>query len=365
MSNSIDSILQEAYELIENNELSKARELVTPLLESNRDNPAIWWVYAHAVEDPEQGREALDHVLRLDPTYPGATDIKQKIMPTVPSRPSIKPLQQRENVTSHTDADDEWEDLEFNPEGETAQEASSGRSPIFAILVGIIVIIGIVALAGLVLSGLGGSTTPPTEIAQAPTELPTVDAQIITTEPTEEVEPTVEPTNTDLPEPTETEEVAPIVTESSVPTDEQTDSPTTSPTEEPTDIVEPTATTEATAESTSVDSNIIIAEALSDYEVTADDIETRPSPLGETYVVSVCAVPGPESSLTLNGVMDVFVAEIANLPDGIDAVAVSLADCGEEGSFTRTIGVDMETLQSFSQSTIELKDFQRKWQPLP
>lgn len=339
MSNSVDATLQDAFDLIEQNQLEEARNLLEPLLQSDSDNPAVWWIYAHAVETPEEGNQALDKVLQLDPTYPGASDLKAQIAAS--------------QDVSVDDVDD-WDDLEFEPDTEFSETSvKKQRSPIRFLMVSILVIIVVVAIFA-VLSGVFGAPAPsPTDVSDAAnTEIPTINSQIVATEiPTEE--------SSEVPP---TDDVEPTDVAS---TDEPT-STTIPPTEEPSDVP-PTDTVEPTVEPTeTIDSSTsAIAANLSEYEVAESDIEVRTTLLGETLVVNVCATPGPESSLVLNGVMDVLVASNSTIAEDIEAVAVSLVDCANDEGATRTIGVDRTIVQQLSDDEIELKDFQRAWQPLP
>lgn len=83
------AILNEAYGLIEQGELARARALLQPLLESDSQNPDVWWLYTHAAADENEGRRALERVVALDPQYPGAAELgaRMGIAPRV-----LKPL---------------------------------------------------------------------------------------------------------------------------------------------------------------------------------------------------------------------------------------------------------------------------------
>ena len=64
------------HQLIEGNQLERAQEVLAPLLETESNNPAVWWVYSHAATDSAIGLAALERVLQLDQTYPGARELK-------------------------------------------------------------------------------------------------------------------------------------------------------------------------------------------------------------------------------------------------------------------------------------------------
>ena len=349
MSNSVDATLQDAFDLIEQNQLEEARTILEPLLQSDSDNPAVWWIYAHAVETPEEGNQALDKVLQLDPTYPGASDLKTQIAT------SQEPV---------ADDVDDWDDLEFEPDNEFAESATAEtkKSPLRFLMFAVVVIIVVVAIFAILSGVFGSSTPPPTEIASADdTQVPTVNSQVVATEiqteesATDQVEPTDVPA-TEIVEITEAVEPTEIS-----PTDEPV-ATTVPPSEEPTDIP-PTDMVEITEEADSFTASIVTA--LSDYNVADTDIEVRSTLLGETLVAKVCAAPGPESSLVLNGVMDVLVASNSTMSDDVEAIAVSLVDCTNDEGSIRTIGVERTIVQQLSTGEIELKDFQRAWQPLP
>jgi len=307
MSNQTTVALQDAFDLIEENQLAEAREILKPLLESEPNNPTVWWVYAHAVEDGDEGIRALDKVLELDPTYPDATELKSQI--------------------SNTKIDN-YDDLDFE-EDSTKQKVESRQNPLRNILL-IIVVVIIALFAGLfVLSQGGGGNDTPTEVANQPTTLPTADIQIITnTSATiESAEPTITVSSANN-------------TETPIPTSESTELP----------------------DSASYVDELL--ENLSNYNVTTDDISTSTTTLGETVIVRICAILGAESSIRLNDTMSTFVQIQTSLPESAEGVAVTLIDCNEPESIARIIGVEKSILQSFANEEIELKDFQRQWQPL-
>lgn len=83
--------LNEAYGLIEQGELSRARALLQPLLETDSQNADVWWLYTHAAETDAEGQRALERVLTLDPQYPGAADLMTQLGGRVPAR-AVAPL---------------------------------------------------------------------------------------------------------------------------------------------------------------------------------------------------------------------------------------------------------------------------------
>lgn len=75
MSDSNSAVLQRAYELVEAGQADEARSLVESVLEAEQANPDAWWIYAHAIDDPVKARQALNEVVKLDPGYPGASEL--------------------------------------------------------------------------------------------------------------------------------------------------------------------------------------------------------------------------------------------------------------------------------------------------
>jgi len=74
-STSINSILSQAYALIEADQHDQAVELLKPLLAEHSNNTDAWWLYAHAVTDIDDAHAALQTVMMLDPQYPGAQNL--------------------------------------------------------------------------------------------------------------------------------------------------------------------------------------------------------------------------------------------------------------------------------------------------
>jgi hypothetical protein len=79
MGTNMTESLQRAYDLIEAGDLEYARNILRPIVETDKDNPDGWWLYAHAVNDLETARLALNNVLRIDREYPQAYDLLKKL----------------------------------------------------------------------------------------------------------------------------------------------------------------------------------------------------------------------------------------------------------------------------------------------
>jgi hypothetical protein len=85
----------------------------------------VWWLYAHAVNDPQKGREALQKVSELNPNYPGLETLEEQIetpKPVEANKPTLKklgaptplPPESLPDDSSVTDELDFEDDLEFD-----------------------------------------------------------------------------------------------------------------------------------------------------------------------------------------------------------------------------------------------------------
>lgn len=58
--------IQEAYNHVRSGNKAAAVDILLPILRTDKDNVNAWWVLANALEDPQEVREALEQVIRLD-----------------------------------------------------------------------------------------------------------------------------------------------------------------------------------------------------------------------------------------------------------------------------------------------------------
>ena len=382
---SMDDTLKQAHELIEADELEQARALLEPLLESDPDNPDLWWVYAHAVEDAESGRNALAKVQELDPSYPGVVDLTERVegAVTVDAAEFDDLMDGFDDEFDDTDAaaaalDDDFDDIE---EAETAQQSQSRRS-IGRLAAVAIVILFLVVVAGILLNGNDDSSeepTPTSVVAAATetdgqvdsTEEPTEDvgSDSETEEPTEESEPTDEPTEA----PTEEAEPTEVTTEEPEPTDDsaavvtEEPEPTAVPaTEEPTEVTteEPEPTEAPTEEQPAeVLSAQAVQDALPDVALAGDGVENVESELGATTLVAVCTGGGKTSREILSDVMNLIVDQVDMIPDDSDAVGVRLVSCDDD-RIINLIAVPIETVQAFKAGDLAEGDFLGQWRAI-
>ncbi len=161
MTQSLDTTLTEAYELIEANRIDEAQAMLRPLLSDYPDDPDLWWVYAHAVDDPAEARRALENVKRLNSeTYPEADELLQQLggepapsggirrlsRPAPPAPPDMLPPAATD-TNSFDDFDDDF-DMEMEMEAgevDAASASSSGRGG------GLLAIIGALIFGALII----------------------------------------------------------------------------------------------------------------------------------------------------------------------------------------------------------------------
>ena len=91
-SDETQSALSRAFELVEAGQYDDARAILDPILASNPNNEDAWWVYAHAVTTPEDGRMALENVIRIDSRYPGAAELLAQARELSPEGGKVTPV---------------------------------------------------------------------------------------------------------------------------------------------------------------------------------------------------------------------------------------------------------------------------------
>lgn len=88
--NPVQSQLQLAYGMIREGQRQEALRLLAPLCREHPNNASAWWLAAHALDDPEQVKYALNQVLRVAPNYPGAREKLERLQqPATVYRPQF------------------------------------------------------------------------------------------------------------------------------------------------------------------------------------------------------------------------------------------------------------------------------------
>ena len=344
------ALLQQAYELIENDELEQAQELLAPLVEEDANSAHLWWVYTHALRDTGIGQAALERVLALDPEYPGARELKADVLEAQSKDPDLIAFDSSEPNGAQSVSDhqiDDWEELPREAVAEKEETSWRGRlALLFVLLI-------IVAGGGLALSG---SVDIPQLLSEI---LPSAEPQVIVVSA-----PTNEPTAPDEELPRE----APSL-------EDERESGATSMDEDALEapIVEPTPLSTSAPEVITPPAVVLsdvsafieqVAAAIDDFEVDQSGNNIRSTALGNTLVIRVCAVPGPEFNERLDTILNTVVSLADDLPEGVEAVAAGLINCDDASATLRLIGVERSIIAEFANQQMKVKEFQRAWQPL-
>jgi hypothetical protein len=344
----IDEALDKAFELIETDHLGEARAILKPILDTQKDNPDVWWLYAHAVTDPETARLALNNVQRLDPNYlntgdllyalenrlvgGAAADSSDKEPSFLPPVPSTLPDMPKAGKKSDDDEDD-WNTFDEDDEDDSVPLY---RRPAFLMVFGLIIFLIIAAVV----------------ILKPQPETPSVIEIVV-------------PTDT-----SSIAEIPTVVFETLVPTDSSSIAqvPTLEnivPTGEVPTLGSPTSTipaVETTPLSEGGFDNILTA--LSAFELPDQAVTTETTSLGNnTLVVSVCTEAGAKLRQTLPAVIDALAAQLQSLPANLNGTGIRMLDCTSNTTLLM-IGVSSDDIRAFMDGSLDKAAFQAKWQPL-
>ncbi len=351
-SNDTQAALSRAHGLVEAGDLDEARAIVEPILAADPDNADAWWIYAHSVTSPEEGRMALDNVLRLNPNYPGAAELLELADKEAPPRPKITPISHPASVPEAPSRPETFPE----PESEAAASAapssapppSRGGLPVLP-MVAVVVIVILVVLV--LLSSVGGGTA-------TPTETPTALAAVIVTGTEESAATTEAPTVTALPIETTPEITA---TEAVIPTPMPTEAPTleAAPATAEVSAEAPVEVTAVSSEAATADFTAV-SSALSQFSVAENGIAEEQTSYGNTLIVSVCTAPGRAARTVLVQVMNAYGKASASLDSSVAAIGVRTVDC-EQNAPLQTVAVDLATAQSYAQGGLGDVEFDAKW----
>lgn len=78
--------LGRAFELIKRDQLEEAVAIVKPITEVEPENADAWWLLANASSEPRDARRALVNVLKINPAYPKARGLLDKLNELYPPR---------------------------------------------------------------------------------------------------------------------------------------------------------------------------------------------------------------------------------------------------------------------------------------
>lgn len=179
MTDAMSGALRDAYEAIQANNLPLARTILTGYLKTDGNNADAWWLLNYAAADGHEAREALQNVLRIDPSYPGARELldevnlKLQAMPPKPQTPVFAPIEpvvapaSKPALTGNTKPlpDDDFDDLD---DDDDEDEPSSRRRWLIATL-GFLLLLALVWFVFAWLPNRTPTTITPTTVAESGT----------------------------------------------------------------------------------------------------------------------------------------------------------------------------------------------------
>ncbi len=374
MSQNTEIALKQAFSLIEAGNLEDAKAILRPILESDKDNADVWWLYSHAVTDPETARLALNNVLRIEPDYPDARDLLNQLevqqtseqfddfpdadkepafIPAMPSSiPGIKPLPARGESSGSKGSDASTDDLPDEVFDDEEGEAFY-RRPLF--YVPLITILLLIALAIVIIKPFAVNSPSP-QTTDFPTQSPveTIQSSAL------EITPTTEELNAEVATSTLEETNTVIAT----PTVEQLSAGATATADE--------LSTEASSVPTAVDNttaavagdfSAIVADFSEFTLPTENAISVSSTNLGQTLGMSICTSAGKEMRGLLPKAMEALAKSSANYTSQAQAISVKMLDCTSNSTLL-WIGSSIDDAVAFANATISDKDYQAKWKPV-
>jgi hypothetical protein len=398
MSDATNPVLEQAYALIEADRLDEAENLLRPVLAQDPDNVDAWWLYVHAVKDVETARMALNTVLKLDPSYPGAQDLLTTLESRFPVAPvasteatnlgikrlapptSLPDLPEDDDIDAPFDLDsgvlppdddvvveDKFAQAERKLQAAQAAAAQRRRMNPMWLAIGALIAVVLIGLL-LALRSRQGAQPTPTATLVSQGIIPTVTLDADTT-PEIGIDLTEDATLT-----SEAQETDASVVSTEEQTEQGTEDTFFTPTAEEVLATQDAATEEATdsgggapvASTPAADTEISAVEsALADFETVPDSTGKQTTLLGITLLTDVCSAPDSASlSDTLSRSMTSLASASGELGDDTQAIGVRLVDCSTN-EVLRVIAAPLESAISFSSASIDERDFQGQWVAVP
>mgnify|MGYP005847324543 CR=1 FL=1 len=320
MTDQLQDTLASAYELIESDRLDEARALLKPILAEDIDNADAWWLYVHAVDDPETARTALNNVLRIDHDYPGATALMNTLERAYPSgatttvtEPDLFAVDAPVSLDLADDLDLGEDDIDLGQEldfPETIEKESAaleaerkqGPNRLMWLLLLIVLIVVIIGL--LLLLSTSGAGEQPATVPTAAIDIPTEDSQSFLV-PTEAADTTV-----------------------------------------------------------ADEGSLMLETALTGVNVVAESTGIENTSLGQTVLASVCTTAGDELRVALSDSMEAVSQAAAQMDNTADAAGVRLVDC-ETQTVLRVIAGPLEAAAQYAAGALDRESYEATWRALP
>ena len=302
-----DQTLSKAFELIEAERFNDARAVLEPALKEDNDNVDAWWLYAHAVEDPQTAHTALSNVLRLDSSYPGADQLMAKLDKELTVQIGTAPDRKGRGL------DLELDDFELEEEG----AGGSGHRRFllrFGLVAATVIVIALAVVLLSMSGGEGGKDNTSEPQVTATTQVVSVGTAIPTGEG-----PVISPT-TVMSNPTESQTIQTVI-----------------------QVVPPS-----------------LIEALGDLMLANDNFEMRETDLGTTLLVSICSTSGEMLRATLERAMPIISGEISSFSSDVEALGIILVDCSTNATLN-VIAVARGDALDLLDGTITDTEFRSRW----
>jgi tetratricopeptide (TPR) repeat protein len=305
-----DEALVRAFELIEEERLAEARELVQSVLDDDSQNADAWWIYAHAVEDRADARRALNKVAEIDPNYDGLQELLTYYDDDV-----IDPSDGLDTL----DDDFDFVDEGYDQITEQPFIAEHPENPWPRRIVIITVILLLAFVGYLILnSARRDGTEEPTQVAVMPTN------ESVILLPEDEIDQT-----SDIPE--EIQEEIQIESEE--------------------------LTEENFEESLPVSELSLI---LGDYSLANDEFVFLDTVLGTTQTINLCNDNRESLRDTIQNTLMAFSNNLGLIELDTQSIAIRILDCNEQETLS-FIGVSMENVTLYEAGEITDQEFIGTW----
>jgi hypothetical protein len=378
MKDQIAQALSTAFELIESDKLLEAQAVLKPILTAAKDDPDVWWVYAHAVDDIDTARMALENVIRIDASYPNAQTLLEQLeeqsrlieplkLNTMPE-PAFLPAFPGES-TLRTEAGDKIRRIQASAEAKSDEDFTLDDDPdlddegldgdakvpqregrdlrlLLLGLIGLALVVGIVVLA--IVTSQRPTEQPPSMTQMSASEL----TPFATFLPPDMLTPTF----ADLVIPTDS-----LSVESTLDLFAAADSSASiSPTDESVELATPTLESEQSDSDADMTAWVT---ALSAFTLPVDAVRTEATVLGDTLLVDVCSDTGLSLRTTLSSVMSIIARQATALGTATNAIGTRIIDC-QANLPLRLIVVTLEEAQRYARGALSQRDFEALWKSL-
>lgn len=307
-----DEALVRAFELIEEERLAEAREIIQPILAADSANADVWWIYAHAVEDRAEARRALHRVVEIDPQYEGAQELLSYY-----TDDELDPVHEPSETLDTFDDEFDFDDDSFDQVTEQPIIAEHQANPWPRRIV-IITVILLLALVGYLIlnSGRGDDLDDDPQVVIVPTDEPIILLP------------------DDLDDLTEGDEIA-----DELPIDSEM------------------VSEEIFEESPSISELSLI---LGDYNLANDEFVFFDTALGRTQTINLCNDDREALRDTIQNTLMAFSNNLGLIELDTQSIAIRILGCDEQETLS-FIGVSMDNVALYDAGEMTDQEFMGTW----